>query len=497
MTSSSPAPALSPVRSQGLRAMCSFPAMLVALFGVYIYKFVRGAVDEPDIWWHLRNVEYLFQNRRFPGEDMYTFTVAGHSWLNHQWLAEIPYYLSWKLGGLVGIEILTILLVELLFAGLLYLCYQASGNVKAAIIACGFASLLMAVTIGPRTALFGYAHLLLLLIVLERFRERGGPLWPIPLIFCSWINMHGLWLMGLVVFGVIAAAGMVEGTWGRIVSRRWTPSERRRLIWTGLASIGALFVNPFGWRLVYYPFNFALEQKLVKSNIEEWASVNFHAFYGKVALITIAAFLVAALVRNRSWRLSDVALLLLGFYWGLTHIRLLVALGVLGAPIIARSLDFIPPYNPEADRPAFNILIVAMVVLGVLFFLPPMSQPELEDLVAENYPVAIQPYLKANPPEGPVLNYYMWGGYFVWHNREMKVFIDGRADIFEYAGVMQEYLDLLRLKNMDAIFDKYGIRYVMFPPGQPLTHALERDSQWKENYRDKVIVMFEKRGESR
>jgi hypothetical protein len=91
----------------------------------------------------------------------------------------------------------------------------------------------------------------------------------------------------------------------------------------------------------------------------------------------------------------------------------------------------------------------------------------------------------------------MWGGYFVWHNREMKVFIDGRADIFEYAGVMQEYLDLLRLKNMDAIFDKYGIRYVMFPPGQPLTHALERDSQWKENYRDKVIVMFEKRGESR
>jgi hypothetical protein len=30
------------------------------------------------------------QHHALPRSDMYSFTVAGHPWLNHEWLGELP-----------------------------------------------------------------------------------------------------------------------------------------------------------------------------------------------------------------------------------------------------------------------------------------------------------------------------------------------------------------------------------------------------------------------
>jgi hypothetical protein len=104
-----------------------------------------------------------------------------------------------------------------------------------------------------------------------------------------------------------------------------------------------------------------------------------------------------------------------------------------------------------------------------------------------------------------VLNFYLWGGYLGWHDPSLKDFIDSRVDIFEYAGVLQDYLNFLGADSFqrrpDAMFDKYKIQYVMFPPsdstnslfnGGGLTYVLEHDPQWKVLYKDKVCVLLEK-----
>ena len=48
--------------------------------------------------------------------------------------------------------------------------------------------------------------------------------------------------------------------------------------------------------------------------------------------------------------------------------------------------------------------------------------------------------------------------------RDVKTFVDSRVDIFEYAGVLQDYLDPLTLKDPNAILDKYKIRSSCSPP---------------------------------
>jgi len=129
------------------------------------------------------------------------------------------------------------------------------------------------------------------------------------------------------------------------------------------------------------------------------------------------------------------------------------------------------------------------------------SSSEMEKSVSEKYPTQAISFLKAHPPNGRVLNFYMWGGYLGWNDREFKVFIDSRVDIFEYAGVLKDYLDMLELERSKAVLAKYDIRYVLFPhPGgyseSPLTFTLQHDPEWKTIYSDDLTILLEKSGTS-
>ena len=474
-----------------LRGVFSFPALLTLLLATLVFTLAREGLSDPDIWWHLRNAEYLLKFHQLPRFDMYSFTVAGQPWINYEWLAEIPYYLAWRAWGLMGIKALVLLLVELIFLGLLYLCTKASGNVKASVVACCFSSFLAVVSFGPRTILFGYAYLVVLLILLERFRSQGrGPLWLIPPLFCLWVNTHGSWLLGLIVFGIIVATGLVEGRWARLESVRWTPSQLRKLVVTGLASVASLFVNPFGLGLVLVPFDFAFRQKLNIAHIAEWGSVNFHDARGRMVLALLMILLLSALLRDYRWQLAELGLVLFALYCGLTYIRFLFLLGLLAAPVLAKALDFLPPYRPETDKPLLNALFMGFLLAGMLRYHP--TTAELEHSIAREYPAEVLPYLSAHLPAGRMLNSYLWGGYLGWYDRELKTFIDSRVDIFEHAGVLQDYIDLLELRKPQDILDKYQIRFVLFPPDEPLTFALEHDPAWKVVYNDPVSVLLER-----
>lgn len=225
------------------RAGTSFLAVLaLMMIGIqFVFSMYRPDVNDPDIWWHMRNAQYLFQHHQFPRFDTYSFTVAGQPWINHEWLSEIPYYFAYRALGLVGLKVLPFFILDAIFLLLLYLSYQTSRNFKASIAACCYATFLATVSFGPRTILFGYVYLVILLIILQRFRQRGNaPLWLIPVLFCLWANTHGSWSLGLILFFLTAASGLVGGTWGRLESQRWSPAQLRKLILTAVATLAAL-----------------------------------------------------------------------------------------------------------------------------------------------------------------------------------------------------------------------------------------------------------------
>lgn len=468
-----------------------FTVVLTFVVLTLVFILAEGKVTDPDVWWHLHNADYLIRNHSLPRYDMYSFSASGHPWINHEWLSDLPYYFAWRALGLSGIEAITLILLSLIYLGIVYLAYQESSNYKAAILATACAIFLGRVSFGPRTILFGYAFLVLLLIILQRFRLKGrAPLWIIPPLFCVWVNTHGSWSLGMIFFSIIVGGGLFRVQWGLVESQLWSSSQRQKLLLTWVSTAAFLFLNPYGAKLVFYPLDLAFHQKTNIEHVAEWVSVNFHDFRGKMVMVFLLAFVLSTVLRPRRWSLTELVITLFALYSGLTYVRFLFLTGLVLAPVVAQMLDFIPPYRAELDTPVLNTIALLLMITGIVHYWP--SESQLRAKLEDQYPVGAIAYLQAHAPTAPVFNYYLWGGFINWKDPQLKVFVDGRADIFDYTGVFTDYLALLELDQPDTVLDKYKARYILFPHEEPFTYLMEHDPKWKTVYTDKNSVLLER-----
>jgi hypothetical protein len=266
--------------------------------------------------------------------------------------------------------------------------------------------------------------------------------------------------------------------------------ELKKLLLALAASLAALFVNPFGYKLVLYPYTLLLRQQGVMQYIEEWQPVDFSTVNGKLALVLIFALLVAALFSRRRWRLDEVLLTGFALWAALSHGRFLFFAGLILAPILAPRLNLFPPYERDLDKPWLNAGIIAAVVGSMIFFFP--SAAQLQQKVDKEYPRAALDFMERQHINGRIFNQYAWGGYMEWNAPELKPFIDGRADIFVYNGVFEDFLRATALKNSFEILDKYKIDYVFLPPKEPLVYLLEHSPAWRLIYFDRIAVLLER-----
>ena len=340
----------------------SFPVMCMFLLIAVILRYSIRGIAEPDIWWHLRNARDLLQFHSFSRMDTYSFSAAGSPWINFEWLSEIPFFLGFKAMGLQGLLAVYFAVLVLIYVGVYYRSWRAGADCKDAAIATLGAICLGGVSMAPRMLLFGWLCMMGLLLILDRFQRTGKGIWLLPPLFASWINLHGSWVFGMVVLAVTIASGLVEGEWGLVVARRWTAEELKNLLLALAASLAALFVNPFGYKLVLYPYTLLLRQQGVMQHIEEWQPVDFGTPNGKLALIVILLLLAGALFSRRKWRLDEVLLTAFALWAALSHARFLFFAGLILAPILAPRLKLFPPYERDLDKPWLNAIIIAAVV---------------------------------------------------------------------------------------------------------------------------------------
>ena len=241
--------------------------------------------------------------------------------------------------------------------------------------------------------------------------------------FFIWINLHGSWIYGMAVLGLTIASGFVQGEWGLVVATRWTHNQQKKLLIAFAASVGALFANPFGYKLVLFPFAFYRMQAFMQY-VEYWKSVDFSSWTGKLAMGFIFAILAAALFSKRKWRLDEVLLVALGLWSGLSHVRFLDLTAILTVPVLAPRLKLFPPYQPELDKPWLNAAVMVAVVAGVVHFFP--SRADLQQKVESDYPVAALNYMQQHQINGRIFSPAEYGGFIEWTAPQIKSFVDGR-----------------------------------------------------------------------
>jgi hypothetical protein len=476
--------------SGSLATVFSFPVMCAFLLIAAIFWFCVRAIAEPDIWWHLRDASYLFEHHSFPAVDTYSFGAAGSPWMNFEWLSEVPFLLGFRTMGLRGLLAVYFVVLALIFVGVYYRACKAGAQCKDAALATLLAIFLSIVSIGPRTLLFGWLCMVGLLLVLDLFRRKRQGLWFLPPLFALWINLHGSWVFGMVVFVIVIASGLTEGEWGSVVSRRWDARELKKLLLALTASIVALFLNPFGYKLVMYPFDLLFRQKGMVDNIQEWHSVDFSKGSGKLVMLIIFGWLAAALFSRRKWKLDDVMLMAFALWAGLSHVRFVFFIGLIMAPVLAQWIRLFPPYERELDKPWLNAIIMGGVLGWIIFSFP--SNANLQQDVNGRYPTAALKFMQRENVGGRIFNTDAWGGFMEWNAPGLKPFTDGRADLFVYNGTFGDYVKAVTIQKPLEILDKYRIDWVLIEPKQPLDYLLEHSPAWHSVYSDDVAVVFER-----
>lgn len=460
---------------------------MLAIAWVTVILSVRR-IAESDLWYHLSNARQLLESGSFPTIDRYTFTAAGAPLVDHEWLSELVYYAAyqgWAHRGLLAVY--GALLVASYGAVFALAHRRGAGRAEAGIVTI-FAVALGSYSFGPRMMHFGWLCLVVLMYLLERCERRPESFWLLPLLFMIWINLHGSWIFGFAVLAATLADGWRSAEWGNIVATRWSKTHRWHALGATVASAVALLFNPYGWKLVWYPFDLRVRQAPALRAIVEWQSVDFHSGYGKLALVMLLGVLVTAWLSREKWRLRDALLVLFAVWASMTYVRFLGFAALVLVPIIAPRVPLLHARRVEQDRRLLNYALAAALAFAIIKSVP--SEKEIDDHIGRQFPRAALDFMRVNRIEGRLFHLYDFGGFIEWYAPHLKTFADGRTDIFVYSGIMQDYLKAIEINQSLEILDKYRIDYVLYTTGGRLSYLLEHSAGWRTVYRDEVAHLF-------
>src|SRR5262245_5495717 len=88
-----------------------------------------------DFWWHLKAGEIILATRSIPRVDLFSFTCPGRPFVLQNWLVEVVYYATYRVGGLPLVVALNAGLLVAALVPVYHLGYRLAGEVRTAAMA--------------------------------------------------------------------------------------------------------------------------------------------------------------------------------------------------------------------------------------------------------------------------------------------------------------------------------------------------------------------------
>ncbi|MBI4526856.1 MAG: hypothetical protein HY695_23925 [Deltaproteobacteria bacterium] len=469
----------------------------VALFLFLIYPY-----GDYDWGWHYRYGEYFLEHGELLRKDIFSWTMEGYEWINHSWLYDPLLYVVYHNFSFVGLSIAGATIAILAFT--IGTCFFDLSYWQKAFLAFFYFFLMPEVMHqGLRTqvaALPLFASLTAFLIL-----ARKGKKWPcfaLPFLFLLWANLHGSFLLGLVIFGFFWISLLFLELL-QAGSLRVAPGVVSLLI-SFAASIAATLVNPFGYHI--YLESMRHFNSPLLSLVREWNPAPVELFYVKIlALYTL--FLLVGFIRRKSIAdLPYIGISLLLFYLALTALRHIGFYMIATLPFAAMILSHFALRLERFKATAVVFCLAAATALcGGYLRLAPIDlflKYSFEDycILGPRCSETLVGYLRENPPAGRGFNEYDWGGFLIGRGIQAKVFVDGRMHLWQRNGY-SPFLDQTRIfDELDLQrFAQYQFDWVMVRTGSDLAKILEASrtnlaiGSWDKVYSDRRGSYFVRR----
>ncbi|MEJ7749081.1 MAG: hypothetical protein WKF56_07240 [Candidatus Limnocylindrales bacterium] len=389
-----------------------------------------------DLTYHLRAGAQILDSRIIPDRDTWTFTAAGHPWVDQQWAAQAILALAERGLGWTGLVLLRALLVGFIFGGVALIAVRRGLPARIAALLTLAAFVVSASALALRPQLLGMACFVAVLLLLTDRRAHPGRLWLIPLVVAFWANLHGSFLFGPLVLGLAWLEDLHD----------WRPAPHRVLAVAALSAVAAC-LTPFGPSVWAYAVGLSVNPE-VTSRITEWQPTSLRDVPGMLFFASVAA--VVVLLARRTQRVSWPTLLWLGIFAAIgTYAIRGVAWWPIAAAVAASGLlapsaitrDLIRAEPPLMRR--LNLAVSALVVAAGVAVLPAWrpSEPGLETPagVVGNAPPGITAAIRQRiQPGDRLFNPQPWGSWFEYALPNLPVALDSRIELFP-STVWDEY----------------------------------------------------------
>ena len=195
-----------------------------------------------------------------------------------------------------------------------------------------------AIAWGERPQLAGMVLLAATVAVWWRASEASSVPWVVVPLTWLWACLHGSWLLGAAVGGVLLVGGVLDGCW-----------RGRRAVLVALvpvASVAAAALTPIGSAAILEPFHVGAAARLT---VNEWQRP---ALGNPLLLVVLASCIVAGvgLLRSGDRRWSHGLSVLVAATLSLWMVRTIAVGAVVLAPAVAHGLDVLVRSRHSSGR---------------------------------------------------------------------------------------------------------------------------------------------------
>jgi hypothetical protein len=471
--------------TRGFDAPAALPWLVAG--AVYLLLMMLGArlLADPDTYWHIALGRLILDQHTLPTSDPFSATMRGTPWVAYEWLSQVVFTLAYRLGGWTAVAVVAAVAAATAFAQLTrYLL--ARWQPVPAIIAVLAALTLVAPHIVARPHVLALPLLVSWIAELIRtVDDDRTPPWRLLPVMTLWANLHGSFIFGLAMTGLIAAEAIY-----RTPAAQRSRASKNWLVFGALAVVAAC-INPYGPEMIVAALRtLALGPAL--AIINEWQPQDFSHF-DAYELIVIGA-LGFALWRGVRLPPFRIAMLLGVVHLSLAQSRHADLFGLLAPLFVARPLAEQFPAMAADTRatvaawpklPLAAGLILAALCGGAVGALANVAP------AANVTPAAAVNALRSD--RGPIFNSYEFGGYLDFVG--VAPFIDGRTELYgkDFMLRYQRAVTLADLPDFLRLLDEYHIQTTLLIPATPAVALLDRLPQWQRVFADATAVVHTRR----
>ncbi len=493
--------------------------ILALLFFAWVFGITTNfALNDPDLWWHLKTGQHTLETRSLPNSDPFSYTSPNplpkneKQGLKAEWLGQVMFYSAYMLDGYEGVGFFRGLLIVLPMFFIYVWLVKKGLKPWMALASSAFGALLTAIMLFytyERPQGISFLISIIALILLEGIRRKNRvSAVLLAFLMAFWANVHAGFIVGIVIILLYVFGETAK--WGYQRLRGAAVKPNYLLFWGALAAILASGLNPNGFTLSYnYLFGLAsrfftdIQHSVGLRTGGQWVEnvvLEFRPliyFYKQLYyhwLLFYWAFtaLLLILLAVKYWMKKDMDLpelftvIFVSFFANYYARGLMFSIVVLSFYYGKSLLEL---KNFKKVTVFFAAVLTITTIWCTAYISGPMSwalKPRITNQwISPWYPESADRFLKKTNIAPPMYNFYTWGGFLIWDiYPKYKVFIDGRAlnnsvnnvadSILKSYPGWQGYLDAFHINFIlvPVVFRESG--YVV-----PLPVSLINDPQWK------------------